>query len=306
MTVITVSAPASSANLGPGFDCLGLALQLRNQLSLHESDADSLEVAGESQAELQGQTTTIAHRAAHQILEKLGAKVAGVHLKLANQIPLSRGLGSSSAAIVGAMVAANQWALETTGQSLQAGELLNQANALEGHPDNVAPALLGGLVAAAVGENGVSAVSIPVARFPRFVVWIPDAHLPTETARGVLPAQFSRADAVFNLSRAAVLVGALAAGNFEVLGEALRDKIHQDQRAALVPGWRELTEIARQNGALGATLSGAGPSILFWLAPESSDEIVEVLENCADKNGVAGRALELEVDLEGTRIVETG
>ena len=306
MTVITVRVPASSANLGPGFDALGLALQLSNQLSLSESDRDSLEVAGEGRSELQNQTSTIAHQAAHRVFEKLNLQIAGVHLQLENQIPLSRGLGSSSAAIVGAMVAANQWARQKANRGLETGELLDLANALEGHPDNVAPALLGGFVAAAVDEMGkVSAVKIPVERFPRFVVWVPDAHLPTETARGVLPASFSRADAVFNLSRAALLVGALASGKLENLGEALRDKIHQEQRAKLVPGWQELTEIARQNGALGATLSGAGPSILFWLSPDDSQNWSQILGDGATQNGMAGRAMELEVDLAGARVVSS-
>jgi homoserine kinase len=175
----------------------------------------------------------------------------------------------------------------------------------------VAPALSGGLVAAATdkievsGAVNITAVKVPVANFPHFVVWIPDAQLPTETARGVLPETFSRADAVWNLSRSALLVAALAAGHFEALPEALRDKIHQDQRAALVPGWEPITRAARQNGAYGATLSGAGPSILIWIKPyhDHKSVVIAAIERAALANGVAGRALELEVEQNGCTLL---
>lgn len=298
---ITVRVPATSANLGPGFDSLGLAFALYNELTLEVRGANSLEVEGEGAEQLKSETNTIAHQAAHRVFESLQIPVEGVHLSLRNQIPLARGLGSSSAAIVGGMVAANECVRQAKGRALSMQQLVNLATEIEGHPDNVAPALLGGLVVAAMGEGHVPAIQVPIAQFPRFAVWIPETELATKTARGVLPADYSRSDAIFNLSRAALLVAALTTGDFSALGEALRDKIHQDYRAPLVPGFEVISSAATGAGAFGVTLSGAGPSILAWL-PEESVPIVEAMKGAALEAKLPGRVLELEVDGQGCRI----
>ena len=300
--------PATSANLGPGFDALGLALDLWNTLALSPCDADSLSVQGEGAGELAGATTTIAHAAAHRVLRALDCDVAGVHLQMHNAIPLARGLGSSSAAIVGGMLAANQWAHRAHDLALSPHQLLELATTIEGHPDNVAPALMGGLVAAACEQDGdklkVAAVRVPMKKWPQFAVWIPDAKLSTHTARGVLPASVSRADAIYNLSRAALLVAALAAGNFEALREALKDKLHQAQRAPLVPGFDAIARAATESGALGATLSGAGPTILAWIAPDADAEKVRAhMEVAANSSHVAGRALLLRASEAGASVI---
>ena len=296
--------PATSANLGPGFDALGLALDLFNTLALAPAPTDSLSAAGEGAAQLAGQSTTIAHDAAHQVLRALGCDVNGVHLEMHNAIPLARGLGSSSAAIVGGMLAANGWARRETGNFLSPRELLEMATQIEGHPDNVAPALMGGLVAAARGESGVAAVRVEVKVWPQFVAWIPDAELSTSRARAVLPDRVSRADAIYNLSRAALLVAALSAGHWDVLGEALNDRLHQNQRAPLVPGFAEISAAAREAGAAGATLSGAGPTILAWIAPASdADKVKGAMEGAAHSAGVAGRALVLKASESGAAII---
>ena len=305
--------PATSANLGPGFDALGLALDLWNTLSLSACDGDSLSVAGEGAAELRGISTTIAHDAAHRVLGALNCAVAGVHLQMHNRIPLARGLGSSSAAIVGGLLAANAWAQASHGKSLSARQLLELATSIEGHPDNVAPALMGGLVAAACEPNGdalgvaavgVAAVRVTVKSWPQFAVWIPDAELSTNKARGVLPASVSRADAIYNLSRAALLVAALSAGDFAALGEALKDRLHQAQRAPLVPGFDAIVLAAKTAGALGATLSGAGPTILAWIAPDADAENVRAaMEAAAKSSHVAGRALLLRASEAGAAAI---
>ena len=302
---VRVQVPATSANLGPGFDALGLALGLWNELELSLADVDELETQGEGAGELQA--PTIIHRAARAVFDEVGMETRGVRLKLWNQVPLARGLGSSSAAIVGGLVAANECARRAGFEALTTQQLLNLANQIEGHPDNVAPALLGGLVAAATSDDGqVHFARVPVRVWPRFVVWIPDAPLPTSQARGVLPATFSRADAVFNLSRAALLVGALASGELESLREALRDRIHQNQRAALVPGWTSFVDEAESAGALGATLSGAGPSILVWLAPDAPAQSVrERLESVAREEQIGGRALVVEPSSSGAHVVDS-
>ena len=261
--------PATSANLGPGFDALGLALDLFNTLTLTAAERDQTAAKGEGAAQLSALQTTIAHDGAHRVLRALNCDVPGVALQMHNAIPLARGLGSSSAAIVGGMLAANEWARRTHNCALSPRELVEMATAIEGHPDNVAPALMGGLVAAAVGEMGVAAVRVPINTWPGFAVWIPDAQLSTQTARGVLPDRVSRADAIYNLSRAALLVAALSTGDWPALAEALNDRLHQAQRAPLVPAFDEITRAAREAGALGATLSGAGPTILSWSAPDA-------------------------------------
>jgi len=301
---IAVRIPATTANLGPGFDCLGLALDLWNRLELRPSDADELLVQGEGQAQLAGETTSLAHRAARWVWDELGLETGGFSIAMDNAIPLARGLGSSSAAIVGGLVAANQWARIHKGKSLSTVQLLDGAARLEGHPDNVAPALLGGFCASATREDGrIFAVSVPIQNAPRFVAWVPEIELATTKARAALPSAYLRADCVFNLSRAALLVAALATGDFEALSESLRDRIHQDFRAPLVPGWLELGEAAHTLGALGTTLSGAGPTMLFWLAPQSDGTaFVAGIENAARAHGFLGQARELAVS-GGVRIV---
>ena len=300
--------PATSANLGPGFDALGLALDLWNTLDLSPGDADALVATGEGQTELAGCQTTIAHDGAHRVLRALGCDVLGVHLQMHNEIPLARGLGSSSAAIVGGMLAANAWAQAAHGKSLSPRQLLQMATQIEGHPDNVAPALMGGLVAAACEQTGetldVAAVRVPIKNWPQFAVWIPDAELSTHKARGVLPANVSRADAIYNLSRAALLVAALTTGDFDALREALKDRLHQAQRAPLVPGFDAIVDAATGAGALGATLSGAGPTILAWIAPDADAENVRAqMEASAGSSHVAGRALLLSASESGATVI---
>ena len=295
---VTVRVPATSANCGPGFDCLGVALTLHNQITLQVGENDALEVSGEGAFELQNNPQTIAHRAAHRVFEALSISIAGVHLKLENQIPLSRGLGSSSAAIVGGLVAANAWAQKNRDCALSTQEILDLATEIEGHPDNVAPALLGGFVVSARAENGaVSSIRLANPKFPRLAVWIPETELSTKVARGVLPDSYSRADAIFNLSRSALLVAALSTGDFEALREALRDKMHQEFRAPLVPAFEAISRAAMDAGALGVTLSGAGPSILAWLPAQSA--AIAAMQNAARAAGALGRVLELAVDERG-------
>ena len=305
---VSVRVPATSANLGPGFDALGLALDLFNTLSLSASAHDGLCATGEGAAELANYSTTIAHDAAHRVLRALGCDVAGVHLQMHNAIPLARGLGSSSAAIVGGLLAANAWAQLAHGKCLSPRQLLETATQIEGHPDNVAPALMGGLVAAACEQTGeqlaVAAVRVPVKAWPQFAVWIPDAELSTNKARGVLPDNVSRADAIYNLSRSALLIAALTVGDFSAMREALKDRLHQNQRAPLVPGFDAIVGAATHAGALGATLSGAGPTILAWSAPDADAEIVRrAMETASRSSHVAGRALLLRVSEAGATTI---
>jgi homoserine kinase len=227
------------------------------------------------------------------------------HLSLENAIPLSRGLGSSAAARVGALAAANEWVRRQGRRAASRAELVTLATQLEGHPDNVAPALFGGLVASAkIGEeNEISALALPlhVEKFPRLLVFIPDSELATSQARSVLPDMVSRTDATFNVSRTALLMAALAGERWDVLGESLRDRLHQNQRAQLMPGFLPMLRAASEAGAFGATLSGAGPTVLAWL-PHDEDitrEVQTALENAAAEHEVFGHVRAVEVDRDG-------
>jgi homoserine kinase len=246
--------------------------------------------------------------AARTLFSFLGHDVS-FRLDAWNDIPHSRGLGSSSAARVGGLVAANEWARTRSWNTASSEDLLNLATELEGHPDNAAAALLGGLTVSGTVENGgrktANALQFPVARWPYFAVWIPDAELPTSQARAALPATVPHHDAVFNLSRTALLLACLAKGEWSALPDALDDRLHQPQRASLIPDWPVIERAATASGALATTISGAGSTLLLWLPDEASrTRAVDAVKVAAQENNLSGRVLALEVDERGARVVE--
>jgi homoserine kinase len=235
-----------------------------------------------------------------------------------NNIPLSRGLGSSSAARVGSLVAANEWARLNGWGTATNDEILTLATELEGHPDNAAAALLGGLVVSAVTQNASNvqapasarssalAVRMPVPQYPQFLVWVPQEELATKKARAALRDNYSRADAVFNVSRASLLLAALSTGRFDLLREALHDRLHQPYRAPLIPGYESVVQSALEAGAIGATLSGAGSSVLLWLSPQETsthDAVRSAVQDAASRASAPGDVLSLPVDSDGCVVV---
>jgi homoserine kinase len=334
MATARVRVPATSANLGPGFDTLGLALKLYNFVTIRDWDEAATDnggrvlVTGEGAGSLHDGDDNIAWIAARRLLEFVGAPGPAFQLEMNNHIPLSRGLGSSAAARVGALVAANEWARLHGWRTASPGELVTLATQLEGHPDNVAPALLGGLVVAVTGVPAYSvstappewlsdspprdslletvAIKMEVAKFPKLLVLIPDDQLATEQARAALPDVVFHADAVFNVSRAALLLAALATGQFDALHQALHDRLHQEYRAELLPGLGATIQAAIKAGAYGATLSGAGPSVLAWLPPNDAgveSDVRSAIRHAAAEHEVFGRVIALEVDYEGAVIL---
>jgi homoserine kinase len=309
MNEITIRVPATSANLGPGFDTLGLALALYNTITIRERHAGEppVVISGEGRGLLSCDERNLAYSSARQVFQMLGVET-DFALHMHNDVPLSRGLGSSATARVGGIVAANEWARQLGHRVLDCSQLLSLASKLEGHPDNAAAALLGGFVASCVEGNGDAeqafAVQVPVKKCPQFAVWIPDEPLPTKQARAVVPTQLSREDAVFNISRAALLVAALTTGDWDALSVALHDRIHQNQRAPLIHGYAEVTGAATEAGAIGATLSGAGSTILLWCVNESSThaEIETAVRDVAQRNNFRGRFLWLAVDESGAAV----
>jgi len=262
---VTVRVPASTANLGPGFDSLGLALTLYNTATLAiRADAEvriTVEGEGRGRLDREGKQSLVA-RAAAVAFRHLGAEPAGLDIALHNQIPLRRGLGSSGTAILAGIAGA----AALLGRAPPAEEVLRLALPFEGHPDNLAPSLLGGLVASGLADGSVLAVRVPLGAPLKAVAVIPDRELPTAEARRVLPRQVPREDAVFNVTRTALLVAALATGQYACLPEASRDRLHQPYRAPLLPGLEEVCEAARKAGALAAFLSGAGSTVLALVA----------------------------------------
>jgi homoserine kinase len=249
--------PASTANLGPGFDCLGLALDLYNTVNLSVTGMTEVSVLGEGTGALPLNQQNLVLRAANRLAEQAGVQVPGWRLEQENEIPLARGLGSSSAAIVGGLVAANE--LLRTGASPQ--ELLELATAIEGHPDNVAPALFGGLTVCAREGETVHCVALQPPAGLQVAVAIPMLEMSTEAARAALPNSYSREDTVYNLTHAALTVAALVEGRFDLLRAAMQDRIHEPYRLPLIPRLVEVMEAAQEAGALAAVLSGSGPSV---------------------------------------------
>lgn len=254
-----VRAPATIANLGPGFDALGLALGL--WLEVEAAPAPQDRFAYEGEGRVLG-ASTLVHEGYRAALAELGLPAGGLAARARNPIPLARGLGSSSAALVAGAAAAD--ALH--GGRLGREGVLRVAARLEGHPDNAAPAVLGGFTASAMNSDGPVTAALAWPAGWSVLVGVPDAELQTSEARAALPARVGREDAVFNLARSALWVAAVACGRADWLPEACRDRLHQDARARLVPGLPGALEAALAAGAAASFLAGAGPSVAAVVA----------------------------------------
>lgn len=297
-TSVTVRVPATTANLGAGYDCLGLALALHNEVTLSLADTPSVEIEGDGAASLPRDGDHLVLRAVAAAAEAAERELPPLALRQVNRIPLARGLGSSSAAIVGGIVAAN----ELFDLGLSARQTLDLATQVEGHPDNVAPALLGGLTVCCSVENEVLVKRLEVAPGLACVVAIPDFEVATHQARHALPATVPHADAVFNLCRVGLSVAALISGEFALLGEAMRDRLHQPYRAHLVPGMDDTIAAALAAGAHGACLSGSGPTIAAFVSA-AGEEVGTAMEKAFARAGVRARAQLLALSAEGAQVI---
>ncbi len=291
---IEVRVPATSANLGPGFDVLGLALGLYNDIVYDEADRVTVAIEGEGAGRLDPGAGNVVARGARMVYEATGRRFPGAVIRCVNRVPTARGLGSSAAAWVGGLVAANA----ALGLTLDRDALLALACRAEGHPDNVAAALLGGLTVSCVSGESVLAVSLPVPAELRWVVLIPEMESSTREARAILPETVTRADAVFNLQRMGLFLAALGSGRLSALGPAMDDRLHEPQRQALFPWMADARRAALEAGALGCVLSGAGPSLLAAVCG-AVEPVARALEGALKSAGVSGRALPLPVDTSG-------
>lgn len=308
---IIVTVPATTANLGPGFDCLGLALDLRNRLTVSRSGPDlpfachatqyTIEITGIDTEKLPLDHDNLAIQAAESLFQRIDRRPAGLTLKMENCIPVGSGLGSSSSAIVAGLVAANA----LYGDPLPRQELLHMAVAMEGHPDNVAPAMLGGLVLGVLPDIDYGPVELIVRRWdpPAFaaVVVLPDFHLLTTEARAVLPAVISRADAIFNSSRLGLLIYALTCGDTQHLRVAMSDRLHQTHRLKIIPGADAAFSAAYKAGAIGVALSGAGPSLIAFTVGEQQ-AIAQAMSDSFKAAGLECRVWFLSPSTQGVDI----
>lgn len=258
--VITLRVPGSSANLGPGFDALGIALQVYLTCRFSRAEVLSIRCTGRDASRIACNEDNLIWQTALMVASRTGAQLPAVDLEIINEIPLGKGLGSSAAAITAGVIIGSQ----LLDLNWTPARILDEAARLEGHPDNVAACVLGSVVASAVEPGGITrAIRLEMPTNFGIAVVVPDFVLPTSEARAVLPDSYSREDTTFNIQRAALLMAAFATGDTSVFPAALDDRLHQPFRARLVPGLAEILRL-RAPGLLGCTLSGAGPGVLVF------------------------------------------
>jgi homoserine kinase len=291
--------PASSANLGPGFDALGLALGVYLTCRFARSEALSIRAEGRDSEQISTGPDNLIWQTAVTVAQNHRMQMPPVDLHIRNDIPLGKGMGSSAAALTAGVVMADLL-LDLRWKPLR---ILDEAARLEGHPDNVAPCTLGSIVASAIDSGGVTrAVRLDLPQRFGLAVVVPDFDLPTVKARAVLPESYSRADAVFNVQRASLLTAALAAGATNAFPAALEDRFHQPYREALVPGLHEILKL-RAPGLLGCALSGAGPSILVFFE-RGYESVCDLVRQIFRLNGHDSETLHSNISPCGFELTE--
>ncbi len=299
---VTVTIPATSANLGPGYDCLGLALGLYNRITFSETVEPGLRitVTGTDAHKVAMDETNLVYQCAQIVFDEAGIRPSGLHIQQENSIPVGSGLGSSSTAVLGGLLGAN----ELAGRPFTREEILQMAVAAEGHPDNVAPALYGGLILGIAHAEGLHIEHLPVAEM-RVVVVLPDFPLLTSEARAALPAKVPLPDAVFNASRTPLLIRALETADYGKLTLAIQDKLHQPYRIPLIPGLADAFTAAYTAGAAAVALSGAGPSLIAF-APSGHEAIGQAVTAVFAQHQLPSRAWILDVDRAGSQVQASG
>ncbi len=291
--MIRIKVPATSANMGAGFDCMGVALSLYNIIEIDKKKS-GLEIIDENKRVPHNENNLI-YRAMNMVFETVGYTPPGLRIVQKSKIPMTRGLGSSSACIVGGMVGANI----LSGKKLSYNEILDLAVLMEGHPDNVTPALFGGFSISAMENGKTKFKSIKLKNNYRFAAIIPDYFVATRKSRGVVPEMFSVEDAVFNISRAALFATALSTGDSLMLKTAVEDRIHQQYRSEYISGMNDIFEKTYEAGAYATYLSGSGPTIVSILDEETKD-FKSKMEKFLEESGLSWRCKVLTVDNVGT------
>jgi len=302
--MIKIRVPATTANLGSGFDCLGLALKLYLNLEIEETENSLvIEYQGEGAEKfsLKKKEETLIWKSINLVLKKTHKDIhkKGLKIKVLNKIPITRGLGSSASAIIGGIVgAARLYGIDLTNQ-----EMLGLALSLEGHMDNIVPALIGGLTLAyKTGQGEIKWARIKTPLDLRIVLAVPEFTLNTKEMRKVLPQKVTLSQAIFNLSRSALLVNALQNSDWEVLVEAMEDRLHQPYRTPFIPGIEDIFSQIKKTGLAGVALSGSGPSIVSLTKKGREETVSTIMKDAFLKAGINCRILVLGADLEGTKL----
>ena len=267
--MIHIRIPATSANMGPGFDSIGIAVELYNHIWVEEQTTGlTIDVKRDQAIPVPTDETNLIYKTMKYFYEQKGLKMPGVHIVQEDYIPMVRGLGSSAACIVGGLFAANALA----GNICDKDELAQMAAQLEGHPDNSNPAIYGSMVVGAQDENKMNHVRLELPDDLIFATMVPDFPVSTADARGVLPDSYTRKDMVFNASRAALLVASMMTGKYENFDMAMEDCVHQPYRAQLIPGMHEIFKHAKEFGAVASYLSGAGSTLMAMVTKDRAEE----------------------------------
>ena len=312
---VSVTIPATSANLGPGFDCLGLALELRNRLVLEAVGPTiefgsgetrySMQVDGVDADKVPTDRENLAIEAAELLFGCVGFRPTSLAMRMTNSIPVGSGLGSSSSAIVAGLLGANALFSDIVPRH----ELLHMAVNIEGHPDNVAPALLGGLVLGVLPDNEMGPDALVVQKWDppdlMTAVVLPNFKLLTSEARAILPPMIHRRDAIFNASRLGLLIHALTAHDYSLMQSAMGDRLHQMYRLKLIPGAVEAFDAAYKAGALGVALSGAGPSLIAF-CDHNPEAICLAMQNAFAGAGLTSRSWTLKPTAQGACVSRNG
>lgn len=306
---ITVKVPATTANIGPGFDCLGMAIPIYNEITIEETimpgtgieiniidEEDEFEILS-----IPTDENNIVYKAVDLLYNSIGQTASELKISIKTRIPIAKGLGSSASVIVGGLIAAN----ELLGRPADEAALLSIATEVEGHPDNVAPTILGGFVLSSLEDDGsIVYRKLPWPKEWKITVCVPDYELATDISRSVLPEMISLKDAAFNSRRCAMLVEAIHTKDAELLKLALQDKIHQPYRMKLVPGLKEIAEkLKHEDNVLGCVLSGAGPSIVVISQGNGLDRIREIISQTWLDLNVRSDIKTLEIEEQGAVII---
>lgn len=294
--MIRVKIPATSANLGAGFDCLGLAVNLYNYIEMEL--CDSIEITSADKTRIPITKSNLVYSSAEYLYNLSGQKLNGLKIIQYNNIPMTRGLGSSSACIVGGLAGANT----LLGNIYSIDDIVNIASKIEGHPDNTTPAIMGGIVTAAIHEDKVYWTKQEVHDDLKFIAIVPDFKLSTALARNCLPSEISHVDARFNISRAALFTASLLQGKYDNIRVAVNDKMHQPFRLKLIDKGAEVIQIANDFGAYGSYISGAGPTMIAIISKDNVS-FLNRMRMFLDENNLSGWEIkDLSVDNVGTTV----
>ncbi len=297
---VKVKVPASTSNLGSGFDTFGLALNIYLTVEMSLTDNLRITYSGEGEKDVPLDTTNLIYKAAANAYEKAGTDLPPMAICIENPIPLCRGLGSSGAAIIAGLSGANKLLKNRFANA----EILNMANEIEGHPENAAASLYGGLTINCINNGDVISKKVEISNPLKAVLFIPETSVSTEKAREVLPILVSYEEAIYNVQRSALLSHALIYGDYVSLKTAMQDQLHQPFRKQLLPGYNEFEEIAYENGALGVCISGSGSTLLCF-TEDNENALQEKWRNLAEEKEIAGIVVVADVDNKGVAILSS-